>query len=258
MSTMSFSFVEDGSALTGAEITNLLRIPEVVINDLEADSIRRGAFQEAHLGSLVRLAGASSPYVVGYQGSHIYSYTIFGAAVSYTPNTSFGANGSADRTTIGDPSSGGGYVGAGGPPMAIAFPTGLALGMQGHQTYQNVLGLLLSLNVEILDFELGNSDTIMTCLQFQTTTSPFWFTIDRSERFTSVKDRRHTSGGQISLDVPTRTLLGPDDLTAKGLAATSPITGVRAMVSIVNGAPGDSVTLRQCCLSAFPLHAKGV
>lgn len=259
MSTMSFGFVVDGQATTGTEITNLFRIPETIINDMDAESPRRGAFQEAHHGSLIKLGGASTPYVVGWQGQHTYSYTTFGAAVSYTPNTSFGADGSTDRTTIGDPLATGGYVGAGGPPIAVGpFSNGIALGMQSHVTYEDVLGILISLNVEVFTYELGNADTIMFCLQFQTTSSPFWFTIDRSERFISVKDLVHSSGSGVAVDVPIRTFLLQSDLTAKGLATNLPITGIRAMVSIVNGSPGDSVTLRQVSLSAIPVHAKAV
>lgn len=278
MADYSFTYLADGASLTGAQATAYFDGPKTPINAIDVEQLKRGSFGRPHISPLYRGGGSDirdldTFQVNGDHGLHTYDRATFGNSLKYRSATDFQADDGTDTainlgtsrwSMVGHPSAGGAYVGAGGPTMKLTWSTGVKL---DNQASYYVGGILIGFNCEVVRLESPGAVTehVGFTIQYQASDgvkASAWYTIPRSTRFVSLDDAVLSGStpfnGDPMIDVPIRTLLKVDDLVDHaGLLSTATVTGIRAMVTMVdNAADAAILTLARCNLSAVPLHAR--
>lgn len=244
------SLLLDGATPGAAGIDTIFSEGRDAVNDLGRTSLRRGAVNR-FMAPIVIPAG--NPKVLAWNGpgTHTYSDAALGAAIRYT---TFGADGSTDRTVIGSTATG--TVNA--PSATVTFDgSGYLLGNNGSGAAK--VGWILALfNVAFEDIVDPNGDVRgVFCLQYKTSASGTWQGIPKSERVLSLDNHRRSSaaGDDLFLDVPLMAAITATTLTNDGFDPTTAlVTGVRAVCSISGGTLNDSVLhLGSFRLSAVPI-----
>jgi len=252
MPDITFVPLYDGQIITDTTLDD--RFTEVAngINGIMASGIRPGALDTQHFsGSLVQSQGwtsnsGASVLSVGGPGSHNYT----------TRYVSYGTGGNTDRKVCGSDEVGSGTYDTTNDILFLAH-NGVRLGMDQAS---DVAGILCLYNVEFIgviaeDESPATSTRLVTSLQYRVNGT--WYTLNRSERVCPQRIASVTfSDASTNQDVATVCLLRQTDLTDKGLAANSSVTGIRVMVSVdTNDLGTPQVVLGACRLSILPLHA---
>lgn len=241
------SFLVDGETPGATGVNSLFANARTTVNNLDRNALRRGAINRFCAPVVIP---SGNPKVISWSGAgtHTYSDAAIGAAIRYT---TFGANGTTDRTVIG--STGTGAVNP--SDASVSFDgTGYLLGGNGTGS-GNVQWIFAMFNVDVYDID-DASPTVqaMVCLQYKCSASATWQTLAKTERFVS-RDSHRRSSEAIWCDIPIRTAITSTTLTNAGFnAATARVTGVRAVCSISGGtALGSVLHLGSYRLSAIPI-----
>lgn len=257
------NYLEDGDDATAASLNGKLTGAQATLENIEKDSLHRGAFGPHHAATTIITGGFPSA-VYGDDGLHVYPRSVFGASINYA---TFGANGGSssgadlgtgDRLIVGHPSQTGPY---GGTTALVSFGgLGIRVGMNNGS---HCAGILVDFNCEIQSADTDQSpvndySAVMFCIQFRLNSAGTWYTIDLSERFMSINDhvREDLALENMDLDCPITTLIRPATLTGVGEdPATDYVTDIRAMMSLVDCGANSEVTLNRWRLSAAGILA---
>ncbi len=255
--------LEDGDTLDAATWTAQVDAGIAAVNAVDEPSCQHRTFGDAQAGPPI--GPIPNDYGVGYSlfGNHdTHEYAGANATwganlIAYNSATSFGGGdgtgvqNTSDRVVVGSANAGGPYVANGGLLCQRLWDPGFKVGM-GHGDF--VGEVEISVDIEVVDWfaDQGLSDFIMFCLQFQLNGTD-WYTIDRTERLESMSDKRSTTE-DIDYTCSIRTRLIDDDVDAHGDSGVDLVTGVRAMVAIVDGQALDILTLGQWYLTTIPKH----
>lgn len=256
------NFIEDGDAATAVRINNIMDDAEAWVNDIGPEGLRRGTFNH-FFPPPTGVMPTTGNYRV-YESSSLARYTkgVFLGSVTYTTygadggSSNAGDLGAGDRAVIG-------HVTARGiaNPCQVSMPGGgFKIGMGNGD---RVAGILCTLNVEVSDFNKGAGVPtymwIMVCLQFRLNGAGTWYTIDSSERFCSMFDRKLTHSStdeKVEIDIPVAAFITEAMVEAVGTAATDKVSDVRAVCSMYSNTDNTSwFDLGQWFLSAIPVHA---
>lgn len=257
--------IDDGDDASAASVNNRLSGARDWINDLTAASLRRGCFNPDQAASM--LAQTSSfTATSGNQGSCLYTTATFGDSITWN---SYGFDGGAetapevgteDRSIIGHPTAAAAGTYTGGVCKVTMPGSGYRV---GYTNGSRVTGILCRLNCEVRRIIRGAAGTgiqAMVCVQYQVDGAGTWWTVPESESFVTSDDHMLDSTStteKIRIDVPIATLILPSTLTADGLTpGTNRVTGVRGMVSLVNGAADSQLEIHEWVLSAAPIRGK--
>jgi hypothetical protein len=203
---------------------------QTAINDLEADALAPGAFNEAHLPSLVLFRGQIGQPAVG----NAYTY----ATTPYPADwDTIDSNGSAGGGTALELSLGATYNLSTGQAQAVLVMADLYVG----KIIRTAGGATAT-----------PTDGVGFRIQINNGTS--WQTIGRSQRFVACAvfgGNTFTYSREQDVKVPIRTLIKASDIAA------NTITSVRVQISVVShGAAADTtVSLKACYLSAIVLQS---
>lgn len=255
------TFVEDGDSATALRINTALNDAEAWINDLGAAGIRRGAFNH-FFPPPTGVLPTTSTWAV-YESSAVARYTkgTFLGSVTYTTygadggSSNAGDLGAGDRAVIGHVTA----RGVANPAQVSLSGGGWRVGMNNGDRVGAVLCLL---NVEIRDFFKGAGVPtfmwVMVCLQFRLNGSGTWYTIDSSERFCSMFDRKldHASTTEmVEIDLPVAAVITETMVDAVGNPATDKVSDVRAVCSMWSNTDNTSwFELNQWNISVLPVH----
>lgn len=254
--------LSDGETPGVTKINTLFTGFRTYVNGLDRDALKLGALNVDQTPTIIP---TGNPVFVAHNddNSHTYLDTTFTTSLRYTTH---GANGgtetsgsyTGDRAIIGHPDVGGGST----PPKAkvtLNSGTGYLVGNNGSD---KVSGILAFFNVDVVNIINSTTDCdAMVCLQFKHSGSATWWTLPKTERFVSKNDHKIISNAALEgmwVDVPIRTFIGADQVTAVGgTPATHRVTDIRAMCSLKNGIAGTAVLhLGSFRLSAVPLLAQ--
>lgn len=260
-------FYDDGDAADAGGLNARLNDLRVWVNDLTRAGLRRGTFNRFHAAQVLK--ASVNPLSKAYSGNvdMVYNTTTFNPSMTFA---AAGANGGSDtagvfvgdRSVVGHPSCPG-YLGG---KCELTFDgAGYRLGMTNGD---RVAAILLMFNVQTLFINEGAPAPapppgqvlrVFFCLQFKSNAAADWRTIDRTERYYGHDAHaisRAAATEKLDFDTSIGCLLVPQDMTDEGFANTNFVTGVRAMVSLVDHGTDAVLTLRRFNLSAWPLHAK--
>lgn len=259
---LSFDHFSDGDPLTAALLNAPFSDAKSWLDATDPSGWRNGMFGPDQAASVIRRPDPGDLWVNGNDSEHQYTEVIFGASLAYN---AFGDDGGAatapqigngDRTIVGHPSVGGGYTGV---PAQIDFD-GVKVGMINESPADNIAGFELLFNVDIIDAQVGDPGEtgveIMFCIQVLMSASSTWFTIDSTERFYSVDNRRiSTAADDLNIPGCIRAWFGPDEVVAIGRSPENEdVIGFRVMTSKYStGGVGDvTYTLRGFNFTAIP------
>lgn len=248
---------EDGEAVTADGVNTRFTDAQDAVNNLDGNSSRRGTFNRDHAASILGgLYGASSFTLVGDDGLSLYPQSTFGNALDYagygndTGTMTAPITGSPRWTCIGHPSQTGPY---GGPLAYFDFSSGF--------TVSSSLRALILLNVEFYDVAPRTDDMeIALCIQVLRGSPPSWQTLFWTERFVSVTDHyinTANSSEKLEIDASIRTMLTTSNLAdlPAVLGNGNLITGVRAMVSLVDPSGSNTLQINRWNMTVLPIRS---
>jgi len=268
MPEITYPYLPEGEAFDANSLNTRFRTVTDGLNGLVEFSTQRGTFSDQHLTSDGLIAGDSFP-ASGAAGTTRYSRNTEDVSTVVLSYTTWGGNGTypgvgdTDRQLITD----------GTVDLQITFSSAIQLGM-GNPS--KIAGLLVLLNVHFYRAFTSEPATfspeisLMTCIQY-TTDNVNWFTLKRTERIQRVRtvkgeghDINTTQRGNmstpdeddtyVSQDIPTRTLILPEDLPDPNLS----ITAIRAATALwqPGGVPALTIGyIREANFTVMPLHA---
>lgn len=223
----------DGQLATWSSLDTLFSGAKTYIDDLDAEALVNGCFNEDHFASQGVLFDNFGT-LESDDGDHVYTQANFTTAMEYT--TAGGNNatrvpadnpGSNDRIVIGHADATGPYADG----LAELLNSGAAVQL----TDDGSNGILVLFNINLKD--ALDLDHVFFCLQFQLD-SGSWYTIDSSERLVHLDS--HVIGG------------APDDHLNYDVSIVSLIT--RDAISDVGGDPdADTITGLRACVSGDSL-----
>lgn len=260
---MSWSpnFIEDGETPGVSNINTLFTGFRTYVNSLDRSALRLGALNVDQTPSIIK---SGEPSVVEHNATDTHSYTdaIFGASIRYTTHGANGGTSTAglytgDRLIIGHPDQ---TNTAAAPAARITLNGGTGY-LVGNNGTDKVSFILVMFNVDVVQIIDGSSECdAMVCLQFKHSGSGTWFTLPKTERFVSKNDHKHSPTDTLErvwVDVPIRTIIGVDQMTAVGGdPAVDEVVGVRAMCSLKDGSAAAILYLGSYRLTAIPMLAQ--
>jgi hypothetical protein len=268
----TLNYLTDGQQPLASGLTTIFTDAKTAIDAPTGSDIRRGAFNRFHGGHVVSGMTLSSGYQkTASHGLHQYPFSVFGAYLEYDSAADYGVNGGtfsgggAGTTTwvsIGHPNATGPYVGAGGPEFLIAYDNVFRLdGSVAEGATFGVRAVELGLNIEVHDLAPGDGSTatiVMFCIQYRTSESATWITIDNTIRSFSVDDRVRAADAvsvDPDFDASIRYLFTVDDLTSSADRVHSfrAMCALRASGGLV---ADDTLVLRFGNFSAVPIRCE--
>lgn len=226
MAEVTLDPLDPGDILNAASINTRMDGLRLAVNDVEADALAPGAFNSAHLPSLVR---DSKQLIVG-SSTALHTYT--SAAPTYPAATSWQ------------------QIAQGGTPLLLSLAATYAYSA-------DVGGCLVLADIYVKSIrgatvtENGEAWRVFVRIEAKEAAGS-WQPIQRSQRWVRSGYANGTPAGPDQLlHIPIRTLITTADMT------NNSISQVRATISVNKNtvtASNMEVTLRECSLSAIVLH----
>jgi len=230
MADVTYTSLEEGDLFNAASLTSRFAGITNAVNDVEAPAADRGAFNEAHLPSLVVDRQQTSFVGTGLGGNHVYDETEVLLPAYLTIN----------RNGTNPP---------GGGNLKITFTAPVNL------TTDEVGGIFVMCNLHVVNMDDDTPTNVATRLiafRLQIQDGPgTWVTVQRTERGLS-----ESYPSDQLFQVGVRTLIRSGDVVAGG-GVGDVVQAVRAQISMQTAGdpPIRRVTLRECHLSGLVLHS---
>lgn len=230
MADVTYTSLEEGDLFDAASLNTRFTGITAAVNDVEAAAVDRGAFNEAHLPSLLVDRQQTSFAGSAAGGNHVYDETEVLIPAYLTIN----------RDGTNPP---------GGGNLEIIFTTPINLATA------EVGGIFVMCNIHVVNMDddtPANADTRFIIFRLQIQDGPgTWVTVTRTERGLA----ESWASDQL-FQVGIRTLIRSGDVAAGG-GVGDVVQAVRAQISMqtAGNPPIRRVTLRECHLSGLVLHS---
>jgi len=230
MADVTYTSLEGGDLFDAASLTSRFTGITAAVNDVEAAAVDRGAFNAAHLPSLIVDRQQTSFVGTGVGGNHVYDETEVLLPAYLTINRN-GTN----------PPAGGNLE------ITFTAPVDLATAETG--------GIFIMCNLHVVNMDddtPANVATRFITYRLQIRDGPgTWITVQRTERLLA-----ESFASDQLFQVGVRTLIRSGDVVAGG-GVGDVVQAVRAQISMqtAGAPPTRRVTLRECSLSGLVLHS---
>lgn len=244
------SFLVDGQTPGVSTVNTIFTAASTYVNALDRYALRRGALNVHQTPSVIATQGASFPVSASHSGLGVHTYDKATAAGTIT-YTAFGTDGATDRHLIGGPTAGSPIT-----PSAAAQVSITPTQFVGNNGTDQTQLILVMFDLEVVD--VTNSATaasVMACLQFQLDGAGTWYTMSKTERWSSRDDHKSSptdSNEKMWYPIAIRTMIRASTVNAVADATANQVSGIRAMVSS-SSAAGAIIELGSYRLSAIPL-----